>query len=326
MAALARADLLIGAVLIPGARRPQAGHPRHAERDEERGGDRRRGGGPGRVRRDHPRHHPLRPGLRGRRRRPLLRGQHARRRAAHVDPGASTTPPSPTPSPSPTSGWCAPCAPIPVSSPASTPTPGTSPVSRWRSRRTAPSSRSRSCCRRADRSPGMISVPALCVGTACRGAPRPSLRATQSVAPGRSHAERGNENRVPTAGTEPGRFSLSVASRRRASPPAGPGRASPSPPPIAGAGPRAPPPRTPTRPPSPGGGRRAARRGGRGAGSRAGRRRRRRRSPSTAARRRPGRRPAGGRRCFRWTRIWWVRPVARSSSSSATPPAAASVR
>ena len=45
-----------------------------------------------------------------------------------------------------------------------------------------------------------------------------------------------------------------------------------------------------------------------------------RRSAGSRPRRRPDRRPPGGPRCSRWTRIWWVRPVCSSSRSrSATP-------
>jgi alanine dehydrogenase len=78
------ADLVIGAVLVPGAKAPMLGDRRHDPVDEEgrgAGGHLRR---PGRLLRDDAPDDALRPGLRGARRHPLLRGQHARRRTAHV--------------------------------------------------------------------------------------------------------------------------------------------------------------------------------------------------------------------------------------------------
>ena len=79
------ADLVIGAVLIPGARAPEAGHARDARRDEGRLGARRRRDRPGRLRRDLASDHARRAGVHGRRRRPLLRREHAGRGPDHVD-------------------------------------------------------------------------------------------------------------------------------------------------------------------------------------------------------------------------------------------------
>ena len=73
------ADLVIGAVLVPGAAAPKLVTRDMVARDEAgRGGGRRRDR-PGRLLRDLARDHPRRPDLRGRWRRPLLRGQHAGR-------------------------------------------------------------------------------------------------------------------------------------------------------------------------------------------------------------------------------------------------------
>ena len=70
-----------------GARRQGAarGHARAAEADEAQRGAGGRVDRPGRLLRDQPADHPLRPHLRGRRHHPLLRGQHARRGADHLD-------------------------------------------------------------------------------------------------------------------------------------------------------------------------------------------------------------------------------------------------
>ena len=51
---LRRADLVIGAVLIPGARRPRLVARRRPEADEAGSGDHRRGDRPGGLRRDEP--------------------------------------------------------------------------------------------------------------------------------------------------------------------------------------------------------------------------------------------------------------------------------
>ena len=77
------ADLVIGAVLIPGGRAPWARHARHAERHAPQRRHHRRRRGPGRLRRDQPSHHPQRSHLCRRRRAALLRRQHAGGRAAH---------------------------------------------------------------------------------------------------------------------------------------------------------------------------------------------------------------------------------------------------
>jgi hypothetical protein len=88
----ARADLVIGAVLVTGARAPKLVTPR-AHRAHGAGlGRRRRRRRPGRLHRDVPPHHARRPDLRRRRRRALLRRQHARRGLAHVHALRSPTP------------------------------------------------------------------------------------------------------------------------------------------------------------------------------------------------------------------------------------------
>ena len=72
-----------------GARREGAAprDARHARPDEARRRAGRRRDRPGRLLRDVAADHALRPGLRGRRRRPLLRREHAGRRADHVHEG-----------------------------------------------------------------------------------------------------------------------------------------------------------------------------------------------------------------------------------------------
>ena len=82
---LPRADLVIGAVLVHGARAPYVITPRPAGADEAGRGARRRLDRPGRLLRDLAADHPPRPDLRGRRDHPLLRRQHAGRGADHVD-------------------------------------------------------------------------------------------------------------------------------------------------------------------------------------------------------------------------------------------------
>ena len=76
-------------------RRPDPGRARAEARDARDGGgheaglgDRRRRDRPGRLRRDRAPDDALRSGLRRRRRDPLLRREHAGRRAGHVDDGA----------------------------------------------------------------------------------------------------------------------------------------------------------------------------------------------------------------------------------------------
>ncbi len=56
-----RADLVIGAVLIPGGAAPKLITATMLKVMKDRLGDRRRGGRPGRLRRDQPSDHPLRP-------------------------------------------------------------------------------------------------------------------------------------------------------------------------------------------------------------------------------------------------------------------------
>ncbi len=62
---LGHADLVIGAVLIPGARCPVLVRREHLKLDEAGRGDRGRRGGPGRLLRDDARHHARQPDVRG---------------------------------------------------------------------------------------------------------------------------------------------------------------------------------------------------------------------------------------------------------------------
>ena len=81
---LADADLVIGAVLVHGARAPHVVTRRAARADEAQRGARRRVDRPGRVLRDLAPDHALGPDLRGRRDHPLLRDEHARRGSDHL--------------------------------------------------------------------------------------------------------------------------------------------------------------------------------------------------------------------------------------------------
>ncbi len=84
-AAVLDADLVVGAVLVPGAAAPKLIKRAQLALHEAGCGDRRRGHRPGWLLRDVACHDARRADLRGRWHRALLRGQHARRRAAHVD-------------------------------------------------------------------------------------------------------------------------------------------------------------------------------------------------------------------------------------------------
>ena len=89
------ADLVIGAVLLPGAPGAPPDHRPDGESDAARHGNRRCSHRPGRLRRDVPAHHPRRPHLHRPRRRPLLRGQHCPERSPPPPHRPSTTPRSP---------------------------------------------------------------------------------------------------------------------------------------------------------------------------------------------------------------------------------------
>ena len=82
---LPTADLVIGAVLVHGAKAPHVVTARAARADAEARGARRRLDRPGRLLRDLAADDALRPDLRGRRDHALLRRQHARRGADHLD-------------------------------------------------------------------------------------------------------------------------------------------------------------------------------------------------------------------------------------------------
>ncbi len=78
------ADLVIGAVLIAGRGRAEARHARHGEDHEAGRGAGRHRHRPRRLLRDQPADHACRAHLRARRGHPLLRDQHAGRRAPHL--------------------------------------------------------------------------------------------------------------------------------------------------------------------------------------------------------------------------------------------------
>ena len=82
------ADVVIGAVLIPGAKAPKLITRDDARRDEARLGLLRRGDRPGRLRRDLTPDDAHRAGLRRRRSHALLRREHAGCGSDHVDEGA----------------------------------------------------------------------------------------------------------------------------------------------------------------------------------------------------------------------------------------------
>ena len=79
------ADMVIGAVLIPGAAAPKLVSNELVVADEAGLGARRHRRRPGRLLRGHPRHDALRPDVRGPQLDLLLRGEHARRGAEHLD-------------------------------------------------------------------------------------------------------------------------------------------------------------------------------------------------------------------------------------------------
>ena len=82
---LPQMDLVIGGVLVHGARAPHVITRKQLGADEAARGARRRRDRPGRLLRDLAPDHPRRPDLRGRRDHPLLRHQHAGRGADHLD-------------------------------------------------------------------------------------------------------------------------------------------------------------------------------------------------------------------------------------------------
>lgn len=83
--AVRESDLIVGAVLIPGAQADNPCHARRHEAGQRAGGCRYR---PGRLLRDQPGNYARRAHLHGGWHRPLLRGQHARSGGADLDPGA----------------------------------------------------------------------------------------------------------------------------------------------------------------------------------------------------------------------------------------------
>ena len=141
-AAASRADIVIGAVLIPGALGAQAGDARDDPPDEGGGGGGGRRRRPGRLLRDDARDDPLGPGVHRRRRGALLRRQHARGGAAHLDLRAQQRDGALHAASSPTRASSGRCARTPTSPTASTPTRARSSARRWRSRRGGRSRRS----------------------------------------------------------------------------------------------------------------------------------------------------------------------------------------
>ena len=89
--AIMDADLVIGAVLVPGRQGPDAGHQRAGLADEARLGARRHLHRPGRLLRGLAPDDARRPDLPGPRLGLLLRREHARRGAAHLAPTRSPT-------------------------------------------------------------------------------------------------------------------------------------------------------------------------------------------------------------------------------------------
>ena len=84
---VADSDVVIGAVLVPGAKAPEAGHPGD-DRQHATGQRRRRHRHrPGRLLRNQPGHHAFRPHLHRGGRRALLRREHPRRGRPHLHPG-----------------------------------------------------------------------------------------------------------------------------------------------------------------------------------------------------------------------------------------------
>ncbi len=104
------ADLVIGAVLVHGARAPKLVTREMLGLMKPGLGARRRRDRPGRLLRDVAPDDALRPDLRGRRRRPLLRREHARRGADHLDARAHERHAARTSSRSPTAASRARCA------------------------------------------------------------------------------------------------------------------------------------------------------------------------------------------------------------------------
>ena len=80
---LRRADLVIGSVLVPGAKAPVLIERGGPAADEARQRDHRRGHRPGRLRGHQPAHHAQQSDVHRRRRGPLLRDEHARRGRPH---------------------------------------------------------------------------------------------------------------------------------------------------------------------------------------------------------------------------------------------------
>ena len=103
-------DLVIGAVLVHGAKAPYVIRREQLALMKQQRRARRRVDRPGRLLRDLAPDDALRPDLRGRRHHALLRGEHARRGADHVDLRADQRDAARTSCTSPTPAWPAPRA------------------------------------------------------------------------------------------------------------------------------------------------------------------------------------------------------------------------
>ena len=134
------ADIVIGAVLVVGARAPGLVSDDAGGGHAVRFGAGRHLGRPGWLLRVDPAHHPLAPHLRGARIDLLLRGQHARGRAPHLDPRPGQCHPALHPGASPPTAGRRRCGPTPP-----WPRGSTWPTGRWSTSRWPTRTACRSC-------------------------------------------------------------------------------------------------------------------------------------------------------------------------------------
>ena len=139
-------DLVIGAVLVHGAKAPYVIRREQLKLMKKGAVHRRRLDRPGRLLRDLAADDALRPDLRGRRRHALLRGQHARRGPDHLDLRADQRDAALRAARRRRGRRAAPRARTPAWPRASTSSAARSPTSRWPRR---PTSSTRSCSRRS---------------------------------------------------------------------------------------------------------------------------------------------------------------------------------
>ena len=147
-------DLVIGAVLVHGAKAPYVIRREQLVADEAQRRARRRLDRPGRLLRDLAPDDALRPDVRGRRHHALLRGQHAGRGAGHLDLRARRTRRCPTCSTSPTRASRARRGRTRASRAGSTSWPARSPTSPWPTRPGRPTRRCSTCSRNRRRPRG----------------------------------------------------------------------------------------------------------------------------------------------------------------------------